>query len=119
MVDQNSPDKSNDSWDKWRNEQVQTISNILSAVFKVEDEVHQMQAPSRLLRGSSKENTEEEALQKLSAIRQQISEFEQMLQMSLKRIDKAFEVIQPSNSSKKTPSRIKGIKKWVRKFIRK
>lgn len=108
------------SWEKWRNEQVQTISSILSTVFKVEDEVNQMQAPSRLLRIRG---TEEEALEKLNAIRQQISEYEQVLQLSRKRIDKALQVIQmptaPPETSKEVKknvplSRLKKIKKWIR-----
>jgi hypothetical protein len=109
------------SWEKWRNEQVQTISTILSNVFKVEDEVRQMQAPSRLLRNPARQSggNEEEICEKLNAIRQQISEYEQMLQLSLKRIDKALKVIQPHESEPQVPApetklNLKTLKKWVK-----
>jgi small-conductance mechanosensitive channel len=113
------------SWEKWRNEQVQTISNILSNVFKVEDEVRQIQAPSRLLRNPARKSggSEEEICEKLNAIRQQISEYEQMLQMSLKRIDSALKVIQPHELEEKpeqtapvvkTPRKLGSLKKWVK-----
>jgi hypothetical protein len=114
------------SWEKWRNEQIQTISNILSNVFKVEDEVSQIQAPSRLLRNPARQSAgnEEDVCEKLNAIRQQISEYEQVLQLSLKRIDKALKVIQPEASpqpttpvgSKRFP-RMQGLKKWMRKRL--
>ncbi|MGH2613105.1 MAG: hypothetical protein ACRDFB_08685 [Rhabdochlamydiaceae bacterium] len=85
------------SWDKWRTEQVQTITQILSTVFKVEDEARQMQAPSRLLRRSSMDSPEAEAEihKKLTQIRQQISEYEAMLKLGLKRVDNALEKIEP------------------------
>lgn len=85
------------SWEKWRNEQIQTISSILSTVFKVEDEVRQIQAPSRLLRNPARQSggNEEEICEKLNAIRKQISEYEQVLQLSLKRIDHALSEIHP------------------------
>lgn len=114
------------SWEKWRNEQVQTISSILSNVFKVEDEVRQCQSPSRLLRNPARQavGNEKEVCEKLSAIRQQISEYEQMLQLSLKRIDKALEVVQPSDPvpiappEEKKPSKRLGLKKWVMSLFR-
>src|SRR5574342_1134716 len=86
------------SWDKWRTEQVQTITHILSSVFKVEDEARQMQAPSRLLRRSSIDSPEAEAevRNKLTQIRRQISEYEEMLRLGLQRIDNALEKIEPS-----------------------
>ncbi len=109
-------------WEKWRNEQVQTISNILSNVFKVEDEAHQTRAPSRLLRNPAKEP--EEVFEKLNSIREQISEYEQMLQLGRKRIDKVLEVIQPTpaqpqkiEETSKPISRIHGLRKWVRRKI--
>jgi hypothetical protein len=46
----NDPLISDPTWEKWRSEQVETISNILSNVFKVEDAARQTKAPSRLLR---------------------------------------------------------------------
>ncbi|MGD0665283.1 MAG: hypothetical protein ABSA17_06090 [Rhabdochlamydiaceae bacterium] len=90
-------DKYDASWDKWRTEQVQTITQILSNVFKVEDEARQMQAPSRLLRRSSIDSPEAEAeiRDKLNLIREQISEYEEMLKLGLKRIDTALEKIDP------------------------
>lgn len=111
------------AWEKWRNDQVQTISNILSHVFKVEDEVRQSKAPSRLLRTRHSTNNEQEICEKLNAIRQQISEYEQMLQLSLKRIDKALQVVKPAEPppdppKTKPPSRIKGLKKWARRLFR-
>ena len=110
------------SWEKWRNEQVQTISNILSNVFKVEDEVRQSQAPSRLLRNPARKSggSEEEICEKLNAIRQQISEYEQMLQISLKRIDSALKVIQPHELAaepEKTAPKLGSLKKWVKKKL--
>ncbi len=112
------------SWEKWRNEQVETISTILSNVFKVEDEVQQSKAPSRLLRNPARKSggNEEEICEKLNAIRQQISEYEQMLQMSLKRIDTALEVIHPSepttpqitSPAPKNNLGIRSLKKWVK-----
>lgn len=86
------------SWDKWRTEQVQTITQILSTVFKAEDEARQMQAPSRLLRRSSLDSPEAEAeiREKLTQIRQQISEYEEMLKLGLKRVDNALEKIEPA-----------------------
>lgn len=90
-------DKYDASWDKWRTEQVQTITQILSNVFNVEDEARQMQAPSRLLRRSSIDSPEAEAemRDKLNLIRKQISEYEEMLKLGLKRIDTALEKIDP------------------------
>ncbi len=111
------------SWEKWRNDQVQTISNILSHVFKVEDEVRQSKAPSRLLRTKHSTGDEQEICEKLNAIRQQISEYEQMLQLSLKRIDKALQVVKPAEPlpeppKAKPPSRIQGLKKWARNLFK-
>jgi hypothetical protein len=111
------------SWEKWRNDQVQTISNILSHVFKVEDEVRQSKAPSRLLRTKHSTGDEQEICEKLNAIRQQISEYEQMLQLSLQRIDKALQVVQPAAplaepAKAKPPSRIAGLKKWARRLFK-
>jgi hypothetical protein len=114
------------SWEKWRNEQVQTISNILSNVFKVEDEVKQIQAPSRLLRNPARQSggSEQEITAKLNAIRQQISEYEQVLQLSLTRIDKALRVIQPPEPEappKKTPKRrfrLEGLRNWLKNKFR-
>lgn len=83
------------SWDKWRTEQVQTITQILTAVFKVEDEARQIKAPSRLLRRSSVDAPEAEVHQKLIQIRKQISEYEEMLKLGLQRIDSALEKIEP------------------------
>jgi hypothetical protein len=109
-------------WEKWRNEQVQTISTILSQVFKVEDEVRQSKAPSRLLRTRHSTNNEQEICEKLNAIRQQISEYEQMLQLSIKRIDKALQVVKPPEpvpaipEDKPTPF-LKGLIKWVRQLF--
>jgi len=105
-------------WEKWRNDQVQTISNILSHVFKVEDEVRQSKAPSRLLR-TKHSNDEQEICEKLNAIRQQISEYEQMLQLSRKRIDQALQGVQspeilPELPKAKPLSPIEGLKKWAR-----
>ena len=112
------------AWENWRNEQVQTISNILSNVFKVEDEVRQMQAPSRLLRNPARQSagSEEEICEKLNAIRQQISEYEQMLQLSLKRIDTALKVIQPPEPEKPDPiaqktSKLESLKNWVKSTL--
>jgi hypothetical protein len=113
------------SWEKWRNEQIQIISNILSNVFKVEDEVRQIQAPSRLLRNPARKSggNEEEICEKLNAIRQQISEYEQVLQLSLKRIDSALLKIQPHEpaavSEKSTPiakntPKLSSLKKWMK-----
>jgi hypothetical protein len=89
------------SWEKWRMEQVQTITHILSTVFKVEDEARQMEAPSRLLRRSSIASPEDEAAirKKLTQIRQQISEYEVILKMGLQRVDKALEKIEPLKPS--------------------
>ncbi len=109
------------SWEKWRSEQVQTISTILSNVFRVEDEVRQCKAPSRLLRNPARQSVgnEKEVCEKLKSIRQQISEYEQMLQLSLKRIDKALQVVEPPEPTpeaplpEKKPSGILGLKKWV------
>jgi len=91
-----------DAWDKWKTEQVQTISQILTNVFKVEDEARQMQAPSRLLRRSSLDSPEAEAQirHKLCQIRKQISEYDDILKMGLQRIDKALEKIDPPKPEK-------------------
>ncbi|MBS0648994.1 MAG: hypothetical protein JSS10_07215 [Verrucomicrobia bacterium] len=110
------------AWEKWRNEQVQTISTILSQVFKVEDEVRQSKAPSRLLRTRHSTNDEQEICEKLKAIRQQISEYEQVLQLSIKRIDKALQVVRPPEPVPETPedkptSRLKEFIRWVRQFF--
>lgn len=114
------------SWEKWRNEQVQTISSILSNVFRVEDEVRQIQAPSRLLRNPARQSAggEKEICEKLNAIRQQISEYEQMLQLSLKRIDNALQEIHPQESEAcETPAPVQQVtpfesfKNWVKKKL--
>lgn len=114
------------SWEKWRNEQIQTISSILSNVFKVEDEARQIQAPSRLLRNPARQSGggEKEICEKLSAIRQQISEYEQMLQLSLKRIDNALQEIHPQTPEiVETPAPVKqatkfeSFKNWVKSLL--
>jgi septation ring formation regulator EzrA len=99
------------SWDKWKTEQVQTITQILSTVFKVEDEAQQMQAPSRLLRRSSKDSPEAEAeiREKLTQIRKQISEYEEMLKIGLKRVDTALEKIEPVKANTKPQPSIQKI----------
>lgn len=93
-------DRFDASWDKWKVEQVQTITQILSHVFKVEDEARQMQAPSRLLRRSSIDSPEAEAEMrtKLNQIREQISEYEAVLKLGLQRIDQALGKIEPQSS---------------------
>ena len=118
------------SWEKWRSEQVQTISTILSNVFKVEDEVQQRQAPSRLLRNPARQSggNEEEITEKLNAIRKQISEYEQVLQLSLKRIDNALQEIHP-HEVKETPKKpipavkkvpkLKNFKNWLMESFKK
>ncbi len=115
------------SWEKWRNEQIQTISSILSNVFRVEDDVRQIQAPSRLLRNPARQSGggEKEICEKLNAIRQQISEYEQLLQLSLKRIDNALQEIHPKTPEViETPAPVKQItkfesfKNWVKKSLR-
>lgn len=85
------------SWDNWRTEQVQTITQILSTVFKVEDEARHVNAPSRLLRCSSAGSPEAEAeiRKKLTQIRTQISEYEELLKLGLKRVDHALGNIEP------------------------
>jgi hypothetical protein len=114
------------SWEKWRNEQIQTISSILSNVFRVEDEVHQIQAPSRLLRNPARQSAgdEKEICEKLNAIRQQISEYEQMLQLSLKRIDHALQEIHPPEAQEcKIPTpvpqatKFENFKNWVKRYL--
>lgn len=115
------------SWEKWRNEQVQTISSILSNVFRVEDEVRQIQAPSRLLRNPARQSggDEKEICEKLNAIRKQISEYEQLLQLSLKRIDNALSEIHPQESPAcdppappaPPPTKFGKLKKWVKKKL--
>ncbi|HEX4840267.1 MAG TPA: hypothetical protein VFU89_07500 [Rhabdochlamydiaceae bacterium] len=119
------------SWEKWRNEQVQTISSILSNVFRVEDEVRQIQAPSRLLRNPARQSggDEKEICEKLNAIRKQISEYEQLLQLSLKRIDNALLEIHPQESPAcdppaaaspppvEPPTKFGRLKKWVKKKL--
>jgi hypothetical protein len=105
------------SWEKWRNEQIQTISSILSNVFRAEDEVRQIQAPSRLLRNPARQSggDEKQICEKLSAIRQQISEYEQVLQLSLKRIDNALQEINPQTpQAVETPAPVKQITKFER-----
>ena len=113
------------SWENWRNEQIQTISNILSTVFKVEDEVRQMHAPSRLLRNPAKQSGggEVEICEKLNAIRKQISEYEHVLQLSLKRIDHALQEIQPHEIQPEKPAPPKPLtqfekfKYWMKKNL--
>lgn len=114
------------SWEKWRNEQVQTISSILSTVFRVEDEVRQRQAPSRLLRNPAKQSggSEEEICEKLNAIRKQISEYEQVLQLSLKRIDSALKEIHPQEPeacpkpAAQQITKFQSFKNWVKKLLK-
>ena len=91
------------TWDNWRTEQVRTITQILSNVFKVEDEARQMKAPSRLLRRSSIDSPEAEIeiRQKLNQIRQQISEYEEVLKFGMKRVNNALEKIEPVSLQKK------------------
>ena len=112
------------SWEKWRNEQIQTISTILSNVFKVEDEARQTQTPSRLLHNPANPlGSEKEVYEKISAIRKQISEYEQMLQLSLKRIDNVLLEIHPPspkiaeqlapNPTKKA-SKLGRLKNWLK-----
>lgn len=105
------------AWDSWRTEQVRTITQILSNVFKVEDEARQMKAPSRLLRRSSIDSPEAEAeiRQKLNQIRQQISEYEEMLKLGLQRVNNALEKIEPVHLQPlpevpKAPSLLKKLK---------
>lgn len=117
-------------WEKWRSEQVQTISNILSNVFKIEDEVRQSQAPSRILRNSAQESmgSEQEMYQKLSAIREQLSEYERVLELSRKRIDKVLQVIQPVEPTPEPPKtntspkfkhqRMRRLKQQIRHMLR-
>ena len=114
------------TWEKWRNEQIQTISSILSNVFRVEDEVRQIQAPSRLLRNPARQSGggEKEICEKLNAIRQQISEYEQVLQLSLKRIDNALQEIHPQmHEVAQTPApvtqitKFESFKNWVKKSL--
>ncbi len=114
-------DKYDASWDKWRTEQVQTITQILSNVFKVEDEARQMQAPSRLLRRSSIDSPEAEAeiRDKLNLIRKQISEYEDMLKLGLKRIDTALEKIDPPKPEivpEPSIQKISGLTKLIQKL---
>jgi hypothetical protein len=87
-------------WDKWKAEQVQTITQILTNVFNVEDEARHMQEPSRLLRRSSLNipQAEAEIRNKLNQIRKQIIEYEDILELGLKRVDKALEKIDPPKS---------------------
>jgi len=116
------------SWDKWRNEQVQTISFILSNVFRVEAEVRQIQAPSRLLRNPARQSGggEKEICEKLNTIRQQISEYEQILQLSLKRIDNALLAIHPQEAPVceppapfvEPPTKFERLKTWVKGVIK-
>lgn len=117
---------SDPSWEKWSKEQVETISNILSNVFKVEDAARQTKTPSRLLKNPSmmEEKQEEEIRKKLKLIRQQLAEYEQMVQLGLRRIDNALEIIQPP----KPPEREKvhplpqqkpsGLKNWIKKLFK-
>jgi hypothetical protein len=114
-------DKYDASWDKWRTEQVQTITQILSNVFKVEDEARQMQAPSRLLRRSSIDSPEAEAemRDKLNLIRKQISEYEEMLKLGLKRIDTALEKIDPPKpevAPEPSIQKVSGLTKLIQKL---
>src|SRR4051812_46123557 len=71
------------SWENWRNEQIQTISMILVQVFKIEDEARQSQSTSRLLRHPAIKSggNPEKIREKLGMLRQQISEYEKMLQL--------------------------------------
>lgn len=113
--EENSDPHRDPAWEKWRNEQIQTISSILSNVFKVEDEARQIQAPSRLLRNPARQSggCEKEICEKLSSIRQQISEYEQMLQLSLKRIDNALQEIHPQTPEiVETPAPVKQVTKF-------
>ncbi|HNA62616.1 MAG TPA: hypothetical protein PKW79_06035 [Rhabdochlamydiaceae bacterium] len=104
-------------WEKWRNEQVETISNILSHVFKVEDAARQTKTPSRLLSAMKAGKNEEEIRHKLNQIRHQLSEYEQMVQLGLKRIDNALQIIQPPKSvePEKPPEPIR--KNWLKRVI--
>ena len=109
------------SWDKWRTEQVQTITQILSTVFKVEDEARQMKAPSRLLRRSSMDSPEDQAeiRKKLTQIRQQISEYEDVLKLGLKRVDNALEKIEPVKVEKAPEpqtQKISAVRQLINKF---
>ncbi len=110
------------AWDNWRTEQVRTITQILTNVFKVEDEARQMKAPSRLLRRSSIDSPEAEAevRQKLNQIRQQISEYEEMLKLGMQRVNKALEKIEPVSLQKppETPKRQTLIQKLKLFFFR-
>ena len=124
--EENSDPHRDPAWEKWRNEQIQTISSILSNVFKVEDEARQIQAPSRLLRNPARQSGggEKEICEKLSSIRQQISEYEQMLQLSLKRIDNALQEIHPQTPEViETPAPVKqvtkfeSLKNWVKSLL--
>lgn len=100
-------------WEKWRSEQVETISNILSHVFKVEDAARQTQAPSRLLSACKAGKNEEEIRDKLYLIRQQLSEYEQLVQIGLKRIDNALEIIQPPQEKPPEPVQ----KSWFQRLL--
>jgi Asp-tRNA(Asn)/Glu-tRNA(Gln) amidotransferase C subunit len=93
------------SWDACRNEQVKTITTLLSHIFKAEDEVLQMKESSRLLRLSPIDVSErqQEMRHKLSLIRKQISEYEQVLKLSLERIENALERIDANTSKNKEP----------------
>lgn len=104
-------------WEKWRNEQVETISNILSHVFKVEDAARQTKAPSRLLSAMKAGKNEEEIRHKLNQIRHQLSEYEQMVQIGLKRIDNALQIIQPLKpvEPEKTLEPVR--KNWLKRLI--
>lgn len=127
-MDQSGLSSYDSCWEKWRTEQVQTITQILSHVFKAEDEARQIQAPSRLLRNSCIDSPEKEVeiRKKLTQIREQISEYEQMLKLGIERIESALEELNPSPASpsehlprttslplkKKTST----LKKWMKKF---
>ncbi len=105
----------NRDWEKWRNEQVETISNILSHVFKAEDAARQTKTPLKLFSGSiSQSESEEEVRQKLELIRKQLSEYEQMVQIGLRRIDRALQIIPPPKAIPKN-----WLKRWIKRLTHK
>jgi hypothetical protein len=104
-------------WEKWRNEQVETISNILSHVFKVEDAARQTKTSSRLLSAMKAGKNEEEIRHKLNQIRHQLSEYEQMVQIGLKRIDNALQIIQPLKPVEPQKNLEPVRKNWLKRLI--
>lgn len=110
---------SDPTWEKWRSEQVETISNILSNVFKVEDAARQTKAPSRLLRNPAimAGKSEDEIREKLKLIREQLSEYEQMVQIGLKRIDNALQIIQPPRAEPEKPVLPPAKINWLKKLF--